>query len=128
VGRNTPYAGELEPVVEIALEWVSRFMFRPRKIYNLRRERREFHLTDPSARSAAIKVFKDLKHHGVPFSPHLVERWARAHGWDESDALLLRDYAAGVAAGATYHADPDPFGRAYDYWVQEAKQRSQRGK
>jgi hypothetical protein len=108
-------------VVEKALENLSAFMFRRRRIYNLRLEKREKSLKDPSARAGAIHTFKHLKHHRYPIEPTKVREWALAHRWTVADAQELGDYAAGVVAGTRYHTVPDPFGRmAIDRWREQA--------
>jgi hypothetical protein len=74
-------------------------------------------LNDPSARSAAIHLFKNLKFHGYRYDPYELRAWATAHGWKASDVLELGAYAEGVLAGTRYHTVPDPFGqRAIDGW------------
>jgi hypothetical protein len=68
-------------------------------------------LNDPSSRSAAIHIFKNLKHHGYRYDPHELRAWATVHGWKDSDVLELGAYAEGVLAGTRYHTVPDPFGQ-----------------
>jgi len=68
-----------------------------------------------------IHTFKHLKHHGYHFVPGEIRAWATVHGWAESDAQQLGDYAEGVLAGTRYHTDPDPFGMwAIESWRADA--------
>jgi hypothetical protein len=101
---------ELDPVVELAMRHLTSFVYRRRRIYNLRHERREKSLKDRGARSAAIHTFKHLKHGGYNFEPDDIQSWALAHRWKSADAAELSEYAAGVIAGTRYHTDPDPLG------------------
>jgi hypothetical protein len=111
----------LDPVVEQALKHLTAFVFRRRRIYNLRLERREKSLADPSARAGAIHIFKHLKHHGYHLGPNEIRVWASVHGWSARDAQELGDYAAGVVAGRRYHTLPDPFGMdAIEDWRADA--------
>lgn len=112
----------LDPVVQKALEHLTAFMFRPRRIYSLRLEKREKSLKDPSARAGAIHTFKHLKHHRYSIDPPKIREWALVHGWRAEDAEELGGYAAGVVAGTRYHTVPDPFGQlAIDQWRAEAE-------
>jgi hypothetical protein len=111
----------LDPVAVEALKHLTAFVFRRRRIYNLRLEKRRKSLTDPGARAAAIHTFKHLKHHGYRFDPSGVFDWATEHGWPPAEAGELSDYAAGVIEGTRYHTDPDPIGRrAIDDWREAA--------
>ena len=101
---------ELDPVVELAMRDLTSFVYRRRRIYNLRLERREKSLKDRGARAAAIHTFKHLKHGGYNFEPDDIQSWALAHRWTSADAAELSEYAAGVIAGSRYHSDPDPLG------------------
>ena len=101
---------ELDPVVELAMRDLSSWVYRRRRIYNLRLERREKSLENQGARAAAIHTFKHLKHGGYPFEPDALQAWALAHHWKEADAAELNEYAAGVLSGTRYHTDPDPLG------------------
>lgn len=73
-------------------------------------------LLNNHARSAAIWIFKHLLRLGHRFEPFLVERWALANGWNNANALLLRDYATSVMAGTRLHTGPDPFGLNAAQW------------
>jgi hypothetical protein len=107
----------LDPVVVAALENLTSFVFRRRRIYSLRLEKRSKSLADPGARAGAVHTFKHLKYHGYSFDPGAVAHWAKAHGWTADDADELSNYAAGVLAGTRYHTRPDPFGMgAIDRW------------
>jgi hypothetical protein len=107
----------VDPVVEQALENLTSFVYRHRRIYSLRLEKRSRSMADPSARAAAVHTFKHLKHHGYTYDPKSVATWASAHGWRVGDVDELRGYATGVLAGQRYHTHPDPFGRAaIDRW------------
>ena len=110
VERETTSPPILDPVVEQALKHLTAFVFRRRRIHNLRLERREKSLADPSARAGAIHIFKHLKHHGYQLRPDEIRAWASLHGWSTHDAQVLGDYAEGIAAGRRYHTLPDPFG------------------
>jgi hypothetical protein len=78
-------------------------------------------LSDPSSRSAAIHIFKNLKFHGYWYVPSKLQAWATAHGWAASDVVELGAYAEGVLAGTRYHTVPDPFGQqAIDDWKEAA--------
>jgi hypothetical protein len=115
---------QLDPVVEEALKDLQRFVYRRRRIYNLRLERRDKSMKDPGARAGAVHIFKHLRHHGYSFPPELVRTWALGHGWKPDDADALSEYAAGVAGGTRYHTQPDPFGRhAIIRWRESALQR-----
>src|SRR6202035_2974489 len=83
------------------------FVYRRRRRYNLRTERR---FGDPGKRAAAIHTFKHLKHGGHHFEPEDIRSWALANSWKAADAADLSEYAAGVLAGTRYHTDPDPLG------------------
>ncbi len=113
----------LDPVVREAMIELTSWVFRRRRIYNLRLERREKSLSEPSARAAAIHTFKHLKHHRYPFDPGEIRSWACTHGWPEKDADQLGEYAAGVLSGTRYHTHPDPFGRlAIKEWRARAEE------
>ena len=101
---------ELDPVVDLAMRDLTSFVYRRRRIYNLRIEKREKSLKDSGARAAAIHTFKHLRHGGHHFDPADIQSWALAHRWTAADAAELGDYAAGVLAGNRYHTDPDPLG------------------
>jgi len=118
----TPEVPVLDAVVVAALENLTSFVFRRRRIFSLRLEKRSKSMADPGARAGAVHLFKHLKHHGYSFDPVAVALWAEAHGWKVDDADESRNYAAGVLAGTRYHTHPDPFGRtAIDRWCAEAK-------
>lgn len=86
-----------------------------------RRKQQKKGLSDPSSRSAAIHMFKNLKFHGYWYDPDDLRAWATAHGWEDSDALDLGTYAEGVLAGTRYHTVPDPFGQqAIECWRKAA--------
>jgi hypothetical protein len=90
-----------------------------RQLGNLRQKHKG--LKDPSSRSGAIDVFKNLKYHGYAYEPDEIQAWATAHGWTASDAQELSAYAEGVLAGTRYHTVPDPFGQtAIDGWIRMA--------
>ena len=118
----TPEVPVLDPVVVQALENLTSFVFRRRRIYSLRLERRNKSLADPGALAGAVHTFKHLKHHGYSFDPVAVALWAKAHGWKANEADELSNYAAGVLVGRRYHTYPDPFGRtAIDRWRAETQ-------
>jgi hypothetical protein len=73
------------------------------------------------ARSAAIWIFKHLLSQGHTFEPFFVERWALSIGWNNANALLLRDYATGVMAGTRFHTGPDPFGLSAARWSDQVE-------
>jgi hypothetical protein len=107
----------LDPVVVQALENLTSFVYRRRRIQSLRLEKRSKSLAEPSARAGAVHTFKHLKHHGYSFDPTAVAVWAETHGWKADDVSDLSDYAAGVLGGKRYHTNPDPIGRtAIDRW------------
>lgn len=117
----------VDPVVAVALEHLTRSVYRPLRISGLRLEERDLRVTDPHARTEVIHTLKTLHHYGHELVPHYLQRWALARGWAESDALLLRDYASGVVAGVRYATGPSPFGyHGYQQWVDEAGGRSPR--
>ena len=101
---------ELDPVVELAMRDLTSFVYRRRRIYNLRLEKREKSIRDRGARAAAIHTFKHLKQGGYHFEPDATRSWALAHRWKAADAAELSEYAAGVLAGTRYQTDPDPLG------------------
>jgi hypothetical protein len=101
---------DVEEVVELAMTDLTSFVYRRRRIYNLRIEKREKSIKDRGARAAAIHTFKHLKHGGYHFDADAIQSWALAHRWKASDAAELGEYAAGVLAGTRYHTDPDPLG------------------
>ena len=116
-------ATALDPVVCAALTELRSWTYHRRRIYNLRLDRRPKNLTDPSSRSGAIHIFKNLKYHGYSFRPDEVQKWAAANRWRPADARRLADYAEGVLAGRRYHCVPDPFGTlAIDRWRAAAAQ------
>jgi hypothetical protein len=74
-------------------------------------------LRDPSSRSGAIHMLKNLEYHGYPVHPDDLRKWAIEHGWKASDARDLSAYAEGIRTGQRYHTVPDPFGHlAIDQW------------
>jgi hypothetical protein len=112
---------QLDPVVVEAMKqltaWTSRRHHRQLGDWRQRHKG----LKDPSSRSGAIHVFKNLNYHGYPYDPAEIQAWATAHGWKASDAQELCTYAKGVLAGTRYHTVPDPFGQtAIDRWIQMA--------
>jgi hypothetical protein len=114
----------LDPIIDAALHELTAWVFRSRRIYNLRLEKREKSLIDSGARDAAIHVFKHLKHHGYALEPREIRVWAIRHRWPSGEAQLLSDYAAGVEAGVRYHTGADPFGPwAFDEWRKAAHRR-----
>lgn len=112
----------LDPVVEAAMNDLTSFVYRRRRVYSLKLEDREKSMKDPSARAGAIHMFKHLKHHGYTFQPDDLRGWAMAHGWSARDAQELSEYAGGVLTGTRYHTHPDPFGRlAIERWREAAR-------
>jgi hypothetical protein len=123
---------QLDPVVVEAMKELTAWTYRcdlrhlvlgyPPFIGTPRRWRqRNKGLGDPSSRSAAIHLFKNLKYHGHRYDPDGVRAWATAHGWKAPDVLELGAYAEGVLAGTRYHTVPDPFGQgAIDGWRKAA--------
>ena len=112
---------QLDPVVVEAMKQLTAWTYRrdlrhlvlggPPFVGKLRRKEQKQGLNDPSARSAAIHIFKNLKYHGYRYDPSELQAWAMAHGWKPSDILELGTYAEGVLAGTRYHTVPPPFGQ-----------------
>jgi len=100
----------LDPVVQVALRNISDWTFEKRGRWYEYYKQPPMTLVDSSSRSYAIHTFKGLKHHGYAFDPQAVLHWCQDHGWPPDEAVLLSDYAAGVAAGIRYHTGPSPFG------------------
>ena len=98
----------LDPIIDAALHELTAWVFRSRRIYNLRLEKREKSLIDSRARDAAIHVFKHLKHHGYALEPREIRAWATRHRWPSGEAQLLSDYAVGVEAGVLITRVPIP--------------------
>jgi len=98
----------LDPIVQEALQDLWDWTFNAHGPWYHRLPARKT-LLDSSSRAYAIHTFKGLKHHGISFDPQAVLHWAQNHGWPPEEAVLLSDYAAGVAAGVRYHAG-SPFG------------------
>jgi hypothetical protein len=110
----------LDAVVVIALESITRRVYRRRSPKLRDRFRRNHSMLDSHSRDSTIATFEHLKHAGHDFQPFLVRRWAMASGWKKVDAQLLDDYAAGVLKGVKYH-HADPIGRhAIESWKAEA--------
>ena len=61
--KGTGYSN-LDPVVVAALEDLRSLIYRRRRVYSLRLEKRQKSLQDPTARRGAIHIFKHLKHQG----------------------------------------------------------------
>ena len=109
-GNVEEHGKTLDPVVEFAMRDLTTFVYRKRRMFIFRSERREKSLKDSAARAAAIHTFKHLKHGGYHFEPDGIQSWALAQHWKSADAAELSEYAAGVLAGTRYHTDPDPLG------------------
>lgn len=78
-------------------------------------------LQDPSSRSGAIHVLKNLKYHGYPIDPDELRKWAVDHGWKVSHARDLSAYAEGIRTGRRDHTVSNPFGHsAIDRWKEAA--------
>jgi len=78
-------------------------------------------LRDPSSRSGAIHILKNLKYHGYMLDPNQLRDWAIEHGWKASDARDLSGYAEGILSGRRYHTVANPFGYSdIDRWREAA--------
>jgi hypothetical protein len=78
-------------------------------------------LRDPSSRSGAVHILKNLKHHGYQVDPENLRLWATEHGWRTSDAEDPKAYAQDVFSGRRYHTDPSPFRQSdIDRWREGA--------
>lgn len=125
------HSPQLDPVVVEAMKQLTAWTYRrdlrhvvlgsPPFIGMFRRRRqRSKGLNDPSSRSAAIHIFKNLKYHGYRYDPPELRAWATAHGWKAADVLELGAYAEGVLAGIRYHTVPPPFGQGAIHGWREA--------
>jgi len=114
--RGTYSFDGLDPVAIVALEHLQNYLMELDRQGFLTTRGTQPDLLNIHARSAAIWIFKHLLRLGHSFEPPLVERWALATGWNNSNALLLRDYAASVMAGTRFHTGPDPFGLNAAQW------------
>ena len=78
-------------------------------------------LRDPSSRSGAIHILKNLKHHGYMLDPDQLRNWAIEYGWKALDARDLSGYAEGIRSGRWYHTVSSPFGYSdIDRWREAA--------
>jgi hypothetical protein len=107
---------DLDPVAIVALEQLQSYLMEMDHQGLAATRGTQPHLLNIHARSAAIWVFKHLLRLGHTFEPFLVKRWALSIGWNNANALLLRDYATGVMAGTRFHTGPDPFGLNAAQW------------
>ena len=114
--RGTYSFDGLDPVAIVALEQLQSYLMEMDRQGLVATRGTQPDLLNIHARSAAIWVFKHLLRLGHTFEPFLVERWALADGWNNANALLLRDYATGVMAGTRLHTGPDPFGLNAVQW------------
>ena len=108
----------LDPVVEMAMADVTRFVYRKRNLTGPQWMRfRKVDLKDSSSRAAVIHALIHLKHHNYLYDPQGLSDWASSHGWNAEDSTELISYAVGVLGGQRYHTAPDPFGRrVIDRW------------
>jgi hypothetical protein len=106
----------LDPVAIVALEQLQSFVMEMDRQGLVATRGTQPDLLNIHARSAAIWIFKHLLRLGHTFEPFLVERWALESGWNNANALLLRDYATAVMAGTRFHTAPDPFGLNAAEW------------
>jgi hypothetical protein len=112
---------QLDPVVVEAMKELTAWTYQRYQspLRNWRQRRKG--MDDPSSRSGAIHIFKNLKYHGFLYDPEELQAWARGHGWRSPDVVELGVYAGGVLAGTRYHTVPDPFGQgAINRWKEAA--------
>ena len=117
---RVPYSYDgLDPVVIVALEELQHLLKEMDRHGILFMWGAQPDLLNQNARSATIWAFQHLRRLERGCEPHLVERWALSNGWRNGPALLLRDYATAVNAGARFHTGPDPF-RDSSRWLELA--------
>jgi hypothetical protein len=127
-------AVDLDPVVQVGLEHLTRSVYRHVKVLGLVHRRRRFYglQLQPKAlnnrrshaRAAAVHLFKHLRHHGYRWDSAHIRSWLLSRGWKRADAETVAEYARGVLAGERYHTSPDPWGRhAIQCWLEEASLR-----
>ena len=106
----------LDPVVVEALKSITGRVYHRRRPELWHRFRRYYSMLDSESRDSTIAAFDHLKSSGYDFPPFLVHRWAITNGWQNMEAQLLDDYAAGVLAGVKYHHTDPMCRRAIESW------------